>query len=61
MEALRKWWVRLFISIIIIGIISEIYKIATANELPINGFILALILYTGLSLAYGFHARKQSK
>tara|TARA_R110002096_G_scaffold414062_1_gene615068 strand:+ start:283 stop:468 length:186 start_codon:yes stop_codon:yes gene_type:complete len=61
MEVIRKWWVRLLISIIVIGVISEIHHIITGNELPINGFILALALYTVLSVVYGFHARKQSK
>ncbi len=62
MEIFKKWWVRLLISLFLLGILSEVFSITTGKVIhPIITLGLFIVLYIGSSIVYGFHLRKKDK
>lgn len=61
MGAIRKWWVRLIISVITVAIGLEIYHLLTGKELGAMGFLIMMALYLALNVIYGLHLRKKDK
>lgn len=60
MNLIKKWWVRLIISLVLGGIITETIIVSTDGEIGLNAFVLGIGIYLVLSLIYGFYARKQN-
>ena len=58
-KLIRKWWVRLIVSLVAGGIITEALIVSTDGKVNINAFILGIGIYLILSLAYGFYLRRQ--
>lgn len=61
MTLIKKWWVRLIVSLMGGGMITEALIISTDGRVIINAFILGMGIYLFLSVLYGFYLRKQSK
>lgn len=59
MTLIKKWWVRLIVSLIAGGMITEALNIFTDGKVNINAFILGIGIYLVLSIIYGFYLRKQ--
>ncbi len=58
MNLIRKWWVRLIVSLVLGALITEILIISTDEKIHLNAFILGIGLYLVLSLVYGLYIRK---
>jgi len=59
MALLKKWWVRLIISLLLGGMIAEALAISTDGKVNINAFILGIAIYLVLSVAFGLYLRKK--
>ncbi len=59
MGLIKKWWVRLIISLILGGIIAEALIVTTSGEVNINAFILGIGIYLLSSVGYGLYLRSQ--
>tara|TARA_R110001583_G_scaffold193212_1_gene361182 strand:- start:8020 stop:8205 length:186 start_codon:yes stop_codon:yes gene_type:complete len=59
MILIKKWWVRLIVSLLSGGIITEALNISTDGNVNINAFVLGIGIYLILSIIYGFYLRKQ--
>ncbi|MGD1947308.1 MAG: hypothetical protein ACFB0A_13840 [Croceivirga sp.] len=61
MGLIKKWWVRLILSLLLGGIVTETLVVSTDGKININAFILGLGIYLVLSVIYGIHIRKHKK
>jgi hypothetical protein len=59
MILIKKWWVRLIVSLLSGGILTEALNISTDGNVNINAFVLGIGIYLILSIIYGFYLRKQ--
>ena len=50
---IKKWWVRLIVSLVSGGMISEAGILLTDGQLNLNALMLASVLFIILSLLYG--------
>ena len=50
---IKKWWVRLIVSLVSGGMISEAGILLTDGQLNLNALMLASVLFIILSLFYG--------
>lgn len=61
MILIKKWWVRLIVSLLLGGMTTEALIISTDGRVNVNAFILGIGIYLILSVVYGFYLRKQNK
>lgn len=48
-----KWWVKLIISFLAGGIVSELIIIQTKGQIGLNAFILGIFFYVVITIVYG--------
>ena len=59
MNLIKKWWVRLLISLFSGGMITEALIVLTDGKINVNAFILGIGIYLILSVVYGFYLRRE--
>lgn len=64
MKILKRWWVRVLLSVFAIGVLSEFLSIITGQNQgfhPLINLLLFIFFYLGSSIVYGFYLRQKDK